>query len=115
MAVALYMDVHVPWAIAEQLRRRGGEVLRAQEDRSATLSDADLLERASQLGRVMFTRDIRFKALAEDWQRRGRPFVGLVFGHARHGSIGRFVIDLELIAQATDPSEWISRIEHLPI
>jgi Domain of unknown function (DUF5615) len=83
MAVGLYLDVRVPRAIADQLRRRGVDVVTAIEDGSDQLSDEDLLDRASSLGRVLFTQDIRFKAMAEDWQRQGRPFGGLVFGHQR--------------------------------
>ncbi len=32
MAIALYMDVHIPQAITDQLRRRGVDVLTAFED-----------------------------------------------------------------------------------
>ena len=64
MTVPLYMDVHVPLAITEQLRRRGVDVLTASEDKTTTLPDDELLERATLLGRVIFTQDIRFKALA---------------------------------------------------
>jgi hypothetical protein len=32
MTIALYMDVHVPQAITEQLRRQGIDVLTAFED-----------------------------------------------------------------------------------
>lgn len=74
----LYLDVHVPAAIATQLRRRGVSVLTAQEDESATLEDDALLLRAASLGRLLFTQDIRFKALAESWQRTGRKFTDLV-------------------------------------
>ena len=66
-------------------------------------------------GRLLFTQDIRFKALAENWQRAGRPFAGLVFGHQLHGSIGQYVRDLELIAKATQPDEWRSQVEQLPL
>ncbi len=114
MAVGLYMDVHVPMAITEQLRRRGVDVVTAIEDGAATLEDDELLARASELGRVLFTQDIRFKALAEDWQRQGRAFGGLIFGHQLRGTIGEFVKDLDLIAQASEPDEWISVVEHLP-
>jgi hypothetical protein len=114
MAVGLYLDVHVPRAIAEQLRRRGVDVITAIEDGSDRLSDEDLLDRASALGRVLFTQDIRFRALAEDWQRQGRPFGGLVFGHQRGATIGKFISDLELVAQATEPSDWVGVIEYLP-
>jgi hypothetical protein len=63
---------------------------------------------------MMFTQDIRFKALAEDWQRQGLPFAGLIFGHQLRGTIGQFVKDLELIARASEPDEWLNTIEHLP-
>ncbi len=115
MSVALYMDVHVPRQITDQLRRRGVDVLTAQEDGADTLEDADLLERARTNNRVLFTQDIRFKALAESWQARGRPFAGLVFAHQIHGSIGQYVLDLELIAKSTDPEEWFGVVERLPL
>jgi len=76
MAVPLYMDVHVPSAITDQLRRPGVDVLTAVEDRCDQLTDEELLEHVRVLGRVRFTQDIRFKALAEDWQRQGKPFAG---------------------------------------
>ncbi len=109
------MDVHIPQAITEQLRRRGVDVLTAIEDGAATLDDDELLERALVQGRVIFTQDIRFKALAEDWQRQGRHFAGLLFGHQLRGTIGQFVRDLELIAQASEPDEWLNTVEHLPL
>ena len=58
MAVPLYIDVHVPWAITDQLRRRGIDVLTAQEDESTESTDEQLLERALHLGRLLFTQDI---------------------------------------------------------
>ena len=36
MAILLYMDVHIPQAITDQLRRRGVDVLTAIEDDCAT-------------------------------------------------------------------------------
>lgn len=50
MSVALYMDVHVPWAVTVALRERGVDVITAQEDNCAELDDEDLLRRASRLG-----------------------------------------------------------------
>lgn len=114
MAVGLYLDVHVPRPIAEQLRLRGVDLVTAIEDGSDRFSDEDLLDRASSLGRVLFTQDIRFKALAEDWQRQGRPFVGLAFGHQRGATLGKYISDLELLAQATEPGDWVGVIQHLP-
>ena len=115
MSVAFYMDVHVHAAIAEQLRRRGVDVLTAQEDSALHFTDAQLLERSTTFGRVLFTYDIRFKALAEDWQREGKPFAGLVWGHPMRLTIGRIVTDLELIAKASDPAEWLTVVDQLPL
>jgi hypothetical protein len=113
MPVAFLMDVHVPLAITEQLRRRSVDVLTTQEDGADEWDDDVLLDRAAKLQRVVFTQDIRFKAMAEKWQRQGRPFAGLAFGH-QHSGIGPFVRDLELIAKASDPTDWENKVEHLP-
>ena len=114
MTVRLYMDVHVPQPITDQLRRREVDVLTAIEDNAKELPDEALLGHCFQLKRVLFTQDIRFKALAENWQRQGKPFAGLLFGHQLGGTIGQYVRDLELIAQASEPDEWLNTIEHLP-
>lgn len=114
MAVKLYMDVHVPRPITEQLRRRGVDVLTAIEEHADDLPDEAILQRAYELGRIVFTQDIRFKALAENWQRQGRPFAGLVFGHQLRGTIGKYVNDLELIAIASEADEWRSAVGYLP-
>jgi predicted nuclease of predicted toxin-antitoxin system len=51
------MDVHVPAAITDGLRLRGVDVLTAQEDGTGEFFDSDLLDRATALGRVLFTQD----------------------------------------------------------
>jgi hypothetical protein len=53
MAVALYMDHHVPRAITLGLRLRGVDVITAYEDGAAALDDPELLTRASALDRVL--------------------------------------------------------------
>lgn len=111
----LYLDVHVPAAVADQLRRLGVDVISAREDDAAEFADAALLARSTALGRLLFTQDVRFKALAEDWQRTGQSFGGLVFGHQLRGSIGQYVRDLELIAKATRPQDWWGQVEQLPL
>jgi hypothetical protein len=114
MPVQLYMDVHVPQAITDQLRRRGVDVLTAIEDDSSELPDNELLEHVRLLERLIFTQDIGFRTLAETWQRQNKPFAGLVFGHQLGGTIGQYVADLELIATASEPEEWLNVVEYLP-
>lgn len=108
------MDVHIPQSITNQLRRRDIDVLTAFDDETQELPDSQLLVRATQLNRVLFTQDIRFRVLAETWQIEGKPFAGLIFGHQLGGTIGQFVKDLELIARASEPDEWINTVEYIP-
>ena len=109
------MDVHVPLAITEQLRRRGVDVLTAYEGGCTETEDDELLRHCHDLGRLIFTQDNRFKALAESWQEEGLPFSGLVFGHQLGGTVGQYVRDLELIAKASELSDWINVVERLPL
>ena len=114
MPVALYMDVHAPQAITDQLRRRGVDVLTAIEDGRAEVPDEELLERSREVERVLFTQDIRFKAMAEDWQRHARPFAGLMFGHQLGATIGRYIEDPELVAMASEITDWENTVQYLP-
>jgi hypothetical protein len=115
MPVGLYMDVHVPMAITDQLRRRGVDVVTANELRHSRLPDNQLLSRASEMGRLLFTHDIRFRVMAEQWQREEESFAGLLYGHAEGASIGQYVRDLELIAKASEPGEWQGVVGRLPL
>jgi hypothetical protein len=114
MPVALYMDVHVPQAITDQLRLRGVDVLTAQEDRCAERTYEQLLLRAKELHRVIFTHDIRFHAMAVAWQRNAKSFAGLLFGDQTGVGVGPYVRDLELIAVASDAAEWENVTQRLP-
>ena len=114
MSAKLYLDVHVDKAINDQLRLRGVDVLRAQDDGAAEYSDEDLLQRATDLARLVFTHDNRFRAMAEDWQRAGKTFAGLLFGNQLGVTVGTYVKDLELIAKATDSAEWANVVQFLP-
>lgn len=115
MAIAFFFDVHVDHAIVGQLRLRQVDVLTVQEDGADQFSDELLLDHASQLGRPVFTHDIRFQAMAENWQRLGRPFCGLIFAHPMQVPIGGCVRDLELIAKATDSHDWAGAVIRLPL
>ena len=114
MAIAFYMDVHIPQAITVQLRRRKVDVLTAFEDDTQKLPDSELLTRVTELNRVLFTQDIRFRVLAQTWQQEGKIFSGLIFGHQLDGTIGQFVKDLEFIAKASDLEDWVNVVEYIP-
>jgi hypothetical protein len=115
MTVALYMDVHIPRAITTQLRLRGVDVLTAQEDGYARSSDSRLLDRATALGRVLVSQDQDLLIEADRRLHSSASFAGLIFSRPLDISIGRSVADLHLIAQATESSDWLNRVEYLPL
>jgi predicted nuclease of predicted toxin-antitoxin system len=52
------MDEHVPYAITESLRLRGLDVLTVQEDGRRHTDDDVLIDRATELGRLLFSADL---------------------------------------------------------
>ena len=109
------MDVHVPSAITRALRIRGVDVVTSQDDGTRNLPDRNLLDRAFALQRVLFSRDEDLLAEAALRQRERRAFAGLIYAHQLNVAIAGCVADLELIAKACDPSEWVNRVEYLPL
>jgi hypothetical protein len=73
------------------------------------------LERAFELGRVVFTQDRDFLVLAADWQRQHRDFAGMVYGHQLRVTIGGAVHDLALIATLISLDDMRNRVEFLPL
>jgi hypothetical protein len=115
VSVAFYMDEHVQGAITRGLRQRGVDVLTAQEDGRTGDKDPALLDRASALGRVLFSRDDHLLAEATRRQRAGESFAGVIYAHQLGPSVGRCVMDLELIAKACDPHDYADRVQYLPL
>ena len=62
-----------------------------QADGAAELDDPDLLDRATSLGRVLFSQDEDLLAEATRRQRGGIPFAGVVYAHQLFVTIGRCI------------------------
>lgn len=114
MSQKLYMDVHVPLAVTRALRRKGHDVITAQEDSCATLPDDLLLNRAGELGRLLFTQDQDFLEETARRLREGRPFTTVMFA-SQFVSIGTCVRDLELILGSLADDESTGQLIHLPL
>jgi hypothetical protein len=115
LSLRLYRDVHVPAAITIGLRRREVDVLTAQTDNAGLLPDDVLLERATALGRVLFTQDKDLLAETQGCQRGGKPFAGVIYAHQLRVTIGQCVNDLELMAKVYEPADMADRVEHLAL
>lgn len=115
MALALYMDQHVPKSITIGLRLRGVDVLTAYEDGRSALADPDLLDRASTLQRVLFTQDDDLITEAVRRQEENISFHGVIYAHQLRVPIGICIRDLELIAKAGDPDDIINQVQFLPL
>jgi len=115
VSIKLYMDVNVRRAVTEGLRLREVDVLAAQEDEAGRLSDTALLDRATALGRVLFTQDEDLLREAAERQQRGEAFAGVVYVHQLKVTVGQCIRDLELLAKVNEPDDCANRVEYLPL
>jgi hypothetical protein len=109
------MDAHVRAAVTRGLRDRGIDVLTAQEDGTHELDDPDLLDRATELGRLLFTQDEDLLAEGTRRQEQGVGFAGVVYAHQLKVPIGQCIEHLEIIALIGEPEEFANRVEYLPL
>ena len=115
MPVRFYLDHNVRGAVVTGLRLRDVDVLTAFEDGAHKMPDPELLDRATTLGRVLFTNDDDLVVDATRRQREGSSFAGVIYVHQEKLGIGETVEDLELIAKASEPEELEGQIVYLPL
>jgi hypothetical protein len=113
--IRLYMDENVRGPITAQLRQRGFDVMRAQDDIPPGTPDSEVLSRASQLNRVLYSEDDDLLAEAVYRQRKGISFVGVIYGHQTRVSIGQAVSDLDFLLSTGDESDFMNHIFFLPL
>jgi len=109
------MDVNVRRAISDGLRRAGEDVLTAQDDGSTQLPDPELLDRATKLGRVLFSQDDDLLREATERQELGVRFSGVIYAHQLRITVGQAIRDLQLIAEVYEPEDIVNRVEYLPL
>jgi predicted nuclease of predicted toxin-antitoxin system len=82
------MDEHIHQGITDGLRQRGVDVLTVQEDGRTGTPDPLVLDRATELQRVIFTQDQDFLTEANRRQVEGMSFAGVIYAHQRLVTIG---------------------------
>jgi hypothetical protein len=66
------------------------------------------------LQRVLVSQDDDLLAIARERQAPGVFFAGLIYGHQLAATVGKYVLNLEVICQVLDAEEMANRIEYLP-
>jgi len=115
LSIVLYFDEHVPRAVAHGLRLRGVDVITVQDDDRRGIADHLLLDRATELGRPLFTQDEDLLAEAHLRQKAGTHFSGVIYAPQLRVTIGICVRDLHLIAEAMEADELANRVEFIPL
>ncbi len=113
--IGLYMDVHIPRAIAIGLRTRGIDVITAQEDHYAEVPDPVLLDRASELGMALFSCDEDLLIEGQRRQTEDIYFAGVIYIHLLRISIGKCIEDLELLSLVSSKEDLENQIIFLPL
>ena len=114
MPVGIYMDVHIPKPITVGLRLRGVDVITAQEDGFRRAADPRLLDRSTELQRILFTHDEDFLIEASRRLKANIDFAGVIYSHQLDSPVGRCIDDLELIPNSFELVDLNGRIEYIP-
>jgi hypothetical protein len=79
------------------------------------MEDPRLLDRAGELGRVLFSQDEDLLIEAARRQREGIHFAGLIYAPQLELSVGRFIEELEILAKAGLLTDFVNRVQYLPM
>lgn len=115
MSIAFYMDENVHRSITTGLRMRDVDVLTVQEDGRSGVADPAILDRATELERVLFSQDDDFLTEASRRQQARINFYGVIYAHKLRVSVGDCVRDLEIIAKTAYAEELADRVQFLPL
>ena len=106
MSLSLYMDHNVHAGITRGLRRRAVDCITAEEDGMDRAPDPELLSRATELGRVVFTQDTDVVELATNWISQGEPFTGVIYARQMGITIGQAVQDRNRWPRCSIRRKW---------
>jgi len=109
----IYCDENIESAIIAGLRRRGIEVVSAQDAGDLGKGDEYHLKHASELEAVILTHDVDFLRIAHQWQQEGKGHKGILYAHPLDLSPGECIRMVELVTQVLTEEEMENHIEFL--
>jgi hypothetical protein len=113
--LSLYTDINVDGALTRALRSHGVDVITAQEDGGHGKPDVAILNRATELGRLLVTADQDFLIEATKRQRSNESFCGIIFLVQLDHAINVWLQDILLIVEACTENELAGRVTFLPL
>src|SRR6266404_1973222 len=102
------MDEHVPSAVTLGLRRRGVDIVTAQEAELLGAKDVTHLQYASENSRVVFSQDADFLVL----HKQGIAHAGIAYA-PQQTPIGDLVRMLALVHEVIEAEEIVGRVEFI--
>lgn len=115
MTVKLYMDEHVPGPITKGLRERLVDVVTVQDEFREGDDDEQVLDRATELKRILFTCDSDFAEIVASRQVASQTFAGVITIPLSKLAYRQCIDDLEMVAKCSEYEEWEGTIIRLPL
>lgn len=114
-AVRFYFDNHLPGAVANELLRRGVDVLTSHRANRSRFPDDELLRLATAEGRAVVSEDEDFLTHAADFLARGESFAGVVYcDPARYfRRPGLLILNLLTLHGVYTAADMHDRVEYL--
>jgi len=107
--IRFYFDEHIPKAVMHGLRRRGIDVVRAQDVGLREANDDGHMEFALREMRVLVTQDADFLQA----YKHGRANAGIAYCDQGSRTIGEMIAALVLIYEVLTPEEMAGHVEYL--
>ena len=106
--ITYQLDEHIPTAVAEQLRRRGIDILTADDAGLGGSDDTAYFRYSLETGRVLVSYDRHFARLHS----LEAAHSGIVYFPSGNRSVGEVVESLILVREVYTAEEMIGRLEY---
>jgi hypothetical protein len=108
--LSAYADEHVKSAIVEGLKRRGMDIVTAQERGQRRTDDEILLRTATMEARLLLTNDTDFLRIHSAWMKAGGQHTGIVYW-PQERLIGVVIARVHQYALQTTPQEALNVVK----